>query len=162
MAWVIAVDPGRNSGVAKFEDGKLSKVALVHNEDLAVSLDDMVSEAEEGTEVLIIVEVPQVYNVTKSKGNPNDLIKLAMTAGCPITIADLWDAEVLEVKPYEWKGQLPKEVVQQRVERILTIEEKAVLERDLRSCESPVPKHLWHNVYDAIGIGLGQVDRGIK
>ena len=92
----------------------------------------------------VVVELPQVYTRDKSKGNPNDLIKVAAVAGALLK-GILADRQMF-VLPAEWKGNAPKEVTENRCRVDLSAEE-------LDRVELPA-KSLQHNVWDAIGIGL--------
>lgn len=93
----------------------------------------------------LVIEKPQIYQGRKQKGDPNDLIDLAMVVGA-------WRHEhpyTELVKPRQWKGQVPKAVMTKRILSKLTDAELAVL-GDLKSN---------HNVVDAVGIGLWKLGR---
>ena len=91
-----------------------------------------------------ISEVPQVYRVGASKGDPDDLIQLAGVVG---VFSALFTATTYTgVKPREWKGQVPKDVHHARLVKTLTPEELAMV-------EAAAPPSLRHNVLDAVGIG---------
>jgi hypothetical protein len=102
----------------------------------------------------LVIEQPQVYVRSRSKGDPNDLITLALNAGA---IAGALGARaVVPLRPAEWKGQTPKEVVEQRARARLSATEMGRL-----SMPSAASKR--HNVWDAIGIGLRWLrDQGIR
>ena len=53
--------------------------------------------------------------------------------------------------PADWKGQVPKEVMTERIRRSLTEEERGRIEK----CKAS----LMHNVLDACGIGLYRLGR---
>lgn len=98
----------------------------------------------------VIVEVPQIYVMSRSKGNPSGLLDvMGMVGG----LASVFERIEL-VKPREWKGQVPKDVTKARVLATLTEEEKEEI--------PDLPKSLIHNVYDAIGIGLFKLGRRAK
>lgn len=96
----------------------------------------------------IWIEKPQVYTQSKLKGDPNDLIDVALTAGaagtaftCPLRF--IW--------PADWKGQVKKELSNKRtMEELVKQPASAAL---WRGVQSTVPKALRHNVLDACGIG---------
>ena len=96
----------------------------------------------------IVIELPQVYAGSKSKGNPNDLIKLAYEAGRVVG-----SAAAKVIKPREWKGTIKKEVMLKRILSKLD-------DRELRLLKGlGLPPSKEHNVVDAIGIGLWALGR---
>ena len=89
-----------------------------------------------------LIERPQVYGASQSKGDPNDLITLAIRVGrYSERLEYLHGTHVDHVFPNAWKGQTPKEVTKRRVAKAL--QEMGQL-ADL-SC---------HDVVDALGLGL--------
>jgi hypothetical protein len=98
----------------------------------------------------VVIERPQVYTQRKQKGDPNDLITVALNAGA---FAGLFYGQALihDYRPHRWKGQIPKGVAIERFQRRLSIEERARVEE--------VPKTLMHNVWDAVGLGLHHIGR---
>lgn len=96
---------------------------------------------------LYVCEVPQVYRF--SKGDPNDLIELsAVAAACG---ASFQLQRVVGYKPREWKGQLQKEVHHPRILGQLSDAEKATIKEKRKT--------YLHNVIDAIGLGLYELER---
>lgn len=55
---------------------------------------------------LLVIEVPQVYQGRRQKGDPNDLVRLALLAGNLEALVSTYN--VMEVLPSTWKGQVPK------------------------------------------------------
>lgn len=96
---------------------------------------------------VLAVEMPQIYQQKLLKGDPNDLIPLSVMSG--LLWASFSPGKCFLPRPASWKGQVPKEVMQERIVAGLDAREKKVLAEDIHV----VPKHLRHNVYDAIGIG---------
>lgn len=96
----------------------------------------------------LIVEFPRIYpkGPRDRRSDPNDLLDVAGVAGA---VAALFE-NVLWVFPQEWKGQVPKEVMNSRVKKRLTPEE-------LRRITSVGA--LDHNTLDAVGIGLHLLGR---
>jgi hypothetical protein len=92
-----------------------------------------------------VIECPQVYVHSRAKGDPNDLIRLALMAG--VIVGAIGQKNVVEYRPAEWKGQVPKDVMTERIKRSLNKGEQSrvVLPRAMS---------LAHNVWDAVGIGL--------
>lgn len=99
---------------------------------------------------VILVEKPQVYVGAKNKGDPNDLIDVALVVGA--VLAAFPDGEMTgfnpeTVKPAGWKGQVPKDVCKRR------------LQKELSTAESEIAIWSNHNVVDAIGIGCWRLGR---
>lgn len=99
----------------------------------------------------LVIEVPQVYPQRAWKGDPNDLIDVALAAG--IVIGRVHCTKVRTPRPHQWKGTCPKEIHQRRVLALLDMSERAILE----GCGAPKSK--LHNVVDAIGLGLWAAGR---
>jgi len=151
MTHLVSLDPGlRGCGLAYWnEDGSLAHVAYVRN---TVKQGDgpRAWTGYQSTYIwnrrtaYFISEVPQVYRVGASKGDPDDLIQLAGVVG---VFSMLIQSDVrMGVKPREWKGQVPKDVHHARLVKTLTPEEMAMV-------EAAAPPSLRHNVLDAVGIG---------
>jgi hypothetical protein len=98
------------------------------------------------TKAHAVVELPQVYDRTKSKAPPASLIKLATVSGACAALYHSYEF----VLPFTWKGDVPKEVVQNRLHRP---EAEGGLPSYAFMRMEPCPKGVRHNVYDGIGIG---------
>lgn len=150
----IAIDPGANTGLAFFQDGKLyAATSLPHK----YALPRVRRELEDGlrvSPVRIVGERPQVYAVGKGQADPNDLITLALKMGAFFGLADMYGVEHVELLPATWKRQLPKHVAGQRIANSLTSDERESV-RNLNALSKTVK----HNAIDAIGIGLFAVGR---
>lgn len=166
---IVSIDPGLNHvAIALWGDrGGLLHASLVRNPDArdkkkprpeiwdaaASAVVRKLStiarfNAELHSSVGIVVEVPKVRQRGSGKGDPNDLIDVAgVAAACVTKIKSTFGAYTAWAPlPEEWKGQLPKEVSEQRVgEKLSTAE--------LQTIETP-PPGLMHNVIDAIHLGL--------
>lgn len=99
----------------------------------------------------LVVEVPQVYSQRHWKGDPNDLVDVALAAG--IVIGRTHAGAVLTTRPHEWKGNVPKAVHQLRVLALLDTSERDILD----GCG--VVRSKLHNVVDAVGLGLWALGR---
>lgn len=100
---------------------------------------------------VLVMEVPQVYAQYDRKTDPNDLIDLAGVLGA--IVGGLCGAVVAwSPSPKEWKGQAPKEITLQRVEAKLSPLEKSRI-------VWPSQKGLYHDVYDAIHLGIVHLER---
>jgi len=163
---LLAIDPGvKTVGWCVFNEGRYigSGLARPYNNLTTLSameesikiIHEKWEEFLSGTirpEVLVI-ERPQVYQQQFLKGDPNDLIPLAIIGGA------IWNnmkpKEVVFPQPKQWKGQVPKDVMTERTIKQLTKQEQELLKDDV----TRIPSSLRHNVYDAIGIALWQVNR---
>ena len=161
----LALDPGlRGCGVAVFSDeGVLVECEYVRSGSKADDLEGAMAMAEAVEDAFTLpykhlaVEWPQVYAGSKQKGDANDLINLAAVVASVCT--RYGTSIITRYKPRDWKGQVPKEVIQARILGApgvvgrLSAEEVAVF----KDCDCP--KSLRHNVLDSIGIGLHFLDR---
>jgi hypothetical protein len=144
----ISVDPGlHDCGVAAWHRNKLLRAELVR----AKAWPDMASQVDAWCidhfrkPQLLIIELPQVYTRTRSKGDPNDLILLAAQVGAFINNFHDRYYGSRYFKPAEWKGQTPKSVTEHRARKRLSPDEL--------SCVHLPSKSLQHNVWDAVGLG---------
>ena len=136
MSKLIAIDPkgwgslkGR-PGYAVFNNGVLVETG---NEPHLSAVCDT-----------LVIELPQVYQHGRSKGDPNDLIRVAFYAGSCTRIGH---GVLSTPTPAEWKGQTPKAICAERIKAVLAVHELV---------------HLYkadHNVLDAVGIGLWALGR---
>lgn len=152
---MVSVDPGvKAAGVAVFEDKELTAAWLERGKGWLETAQGIYASIETRypTEVVLrtewIVEIPQVYTQDKLKGDPNDLIQLALVAGGLGTLV----GGIKTYLPRQWKGQTPKKTSNARTQEKLSREE-------MSRVELPRAKSLHHNVWDAIGIGLYHVRR---
>jgi hypothetical protein len=147
----MSIDPGlRGCGVAFFTDsGVLEWASWVKNPTTKgrgpAAWDTMANEVRKIPyfEVTrkIFCEMPQVYP-GMPKTDVNDLLDLAGVLGAVTANAS---AEIFHCAPAEWKGQVPKAMMNERVMKLLSTGEllKVVSVGALD-----------HNTYDSIGIGL--------
>ena len=141
---LIAIDPGKVTGVAVFLD--VLRSATVCTEEQCLMAIENAAPLRQGKPAGdCIIEIPQVYPGQQQKGDQNDLINLAVMVGRYVDRATACGFRVRLVKPREWKGQLPKDVCWQRVRETLTPLELSNVEK--------VPKSRAHNMHDAIGLG---------
>ena len=170
MEYVIAVDPGiRGCGVALFGDGKLLACEYVRNPVKKGADFDAVQALAKAVEAWLcrqphiytrdgddttraVLEFPQVYTASKSKGDNNDLLPLAAVDGA---IVALLGCPAERVAPRDWKGTMAHEAVVHRVASRLDYAETEILS----AAEMRAGKTYGHNVTDAVGIGLHAVGR---
>lgn len=135
---MVSIDPGvRASGQAFWEGKKLVYVAY-----------DAPSGPSDYSP--LIIEKPQVYQGRAQKGNPNDLIDLAVEVGRIIGISEVAFETVL---PRQWKGAVKKEIMLKRILSKLDDDELLVI----KNCG--VSNSKAHNIIDAVGIGLWKLGR---
>ena len=153
-----AVDPGvRCTGWALFSaEGVLVSCGAVKSPkgQPVAEVAGLVSERLFGgcAPLPVVVELPQVYRSSRSKGDPNDLVAVATIAGAVAAQAD----RAVYVSPHQWKGSVPKAaqlsryIVHRRNEKALDDAGCAAY----RSGLAPWAASLRHNIADAVGIGL--------
>lgn len=144
---LVTIDPGVHvAGVAFWRDAVLISARLLRDPYLEALLGAMLSfPVPDNLEVL--VELPRVY--ARGKVNPNDLVDLSFCAG---QLAGILHAPIRTVTPAQWKGQVPKKVMNSRVLARLSEEEQGRIIK-------PKQASLLHNVLDAIGIGMHEYGR---
>jgi len=138
MGRMIAVDPGRNAGIAEFLDGRLVRAWLMRAHEPITYRD--------GDKA--VCEKPLVYRIGAGKGDPSGMIKTGMSGARILALFP--ESSITHVPPSRWKAQVPKALMCTRVLDRLTDDERAL-----------VPGN--HNVLDAVGIGLfslGRMRRG--
>lgn len=97
------------------------------------------------TDGILFIERPQIYQMKRSKGDPNDLLDVMRTVGVCYAMA----TQVVEYKPAQWKGQVSKKVMKDRILKVLTESERAILDKQGSN----------EHIIDAIGIGLYGLQR---
>lgn len=147
MRSVFSVDPGvKVAGVAYFVNAKLAHACPVVGEDWRDTAERIRDCLAASSVAEWAIELPQVYTQSKWKGDPNDLIQLALVVG-----ALAYDTQATLYRPSEWKKQVPKEIMGKRILERLSLTEREAI----REC----PARHKHNVLDAIGIGLHHLKR---
>jgi hypothetical protein len=148
---LIAIDPGKAGlGWAAFEGGRLIETGLIANGSLSEAfrvLKEVCAKYRPGDAV---IEIPQVYQQRLQKGDPNDLITVAVIAGIAAASFLPYGIEPQLVRPSRWKGNRPKAVDNQYTLSLLDEDEK---------CKLVKVSSKQHNVLDAVGIGLWRVGR---
>jgi len=153
----IAIDPGKRSiAWALFKGSRLTRCGFTRHagRDFGRGLRDMLYQVREDCgeyrSIKTVVEMPRIYPKGRDK-DPNDIVDLAAVAGgCAIL------GPLQFIHPRRWKGNVPKDVQNKRVNKHLDEAELGVL----TECIAPIPRSLQHNVLDAVGLGIwwrGQV-----
>lgn len=96
---------------------------------------------------LLVLERQQVY--LRGHGNPDDLLELAGVNGAIVAKLDLPKSHAY--LPREWKSNIPKSIMLNRIESRLSAEELATIQ--------PCPASLRNNIIDSVGLGLKHVKR---
>jgi hypothetical protein len=139
---LLAIDPGKCAGWALFWTGWLWQCGTTN-----VAQDilpwNVITEA--------VCELPQVYRAAQSKGDPNDLIKVAVGVGRWQERAESRNIPWKTYLPNEWKGQAPKDVHHNRAMRQLSEEESRRI--------PDMAVSLRHNMMDAVALGLFHLGR---
>jgi len=147
-ASLLAIDPGAHSvALAVWVDGVLTGLSFAEfrtRESMADWWQHEWPVYPEGSRLL--VECPQVYQQRRWKGDPNDLIQVAVTVGVLIGGAR-GASDILLVRPHEWKGSVPKAVHQARVLGAAPASDRNFIES---YCDTVVKRH---NVMDAYALG---------
>jgi len=100
---------------------------------------------------LIVVEYPEQYSHTPA---PRSSVQgLACTGGGIVSMLKRDSNKVEFVLPKTWKGQVPKDIMLNRIVAKLSDTEKQILE------SKNYIKSKKHNVIDAIGLGLFKLNR---
>jgi len=141
MGRVIAFDPGAITGWATFRGPELLGAGIIRD----------VGEVHLGGATLVLIEKPLIYALD-SKGDPNNLITLAIRAGELGGWAKTQGIPVRYVYPRTWKGTVPKAIGNKRTLAKLSDREKERLPEMAKSNA--------HNMLDAVGIGLWWLEKG--
>jgi hypothetical protein len=141
----LAIDPGRDTGWAIVDSfGELLMCGLG-----APPADPVGVER-------VIIERPQVYRGRSSKGDPNDLITLAIQVGRYLERYSTRSTE--EVLPRAWKGTMDPDILCERVVDSLLPREYDILSPILEPlARKPLTREFLtagkrHNVIDAVGL----------
>lgn len=168
---IIAVDAAsRKSGVALFTThGKLVSARAADVNGSAPGFGASLSRANEmGTRIAVItsemmarvglssvtrviIEYPRIYKTGPAAPLPGDdlLVLSASAMAAWVNLSALYpNAKIEPIRPQDWKGQVPKKIMTQRILIRLNPEESAVIEN---------PKN--DNIVDAVGIGLHAMRR---
>lgn len=143
---IYAVDPGRKTGVARYlpnDDGswRLFDCDLVKDSHLPWLMKGGFA----------IIERPEVYDPRFSKGDPNDLITLAIQAGrYEQQFLDRGVRVAMEL-PKAWKGQVTKDAHERQTRRALGA---GASWADSVMDTKKIPASYRNNVWDAIALGL--------
>lgn len=148
---VTAIDPGATAGWAQFTAGKLSAAGIFRNHEYPAVW-------HRGYDQTLVLEVPRIYP-HRSKGDPNDIVELALTVGEIRGHYRPLVTRLIETYPASWKGQVPKEIHHARVLKALADDEKKLLDVEKRKVTKTNPHGFDNNMLDAVALGLWFLQR---
>jgi hypothetical protein len=129
---ILGIDPGNHPGWA-----------LVNDTGVLIACGAKDFPPPYAGIAVVVIELPMIY--PRSPVPPNDIVKLAYTAGL---LASRY-TNVRTVSPVTWKKSVPKNVMTRRILASLSPEERQIAGND-------------HNVIDAIGIAKWAHKEGWK
>lgn len=148
---LTAIDPGKVAGWAQFSAKKLIRCGIFS--------DWQYPQVWHPSDVqYLVLEVPRIYP-HRSKGDPNDIVDLALTAGEIRGHYRELGCHVIETFPSMWKGTVPKEIHHARVLDKLADDEKRLLDVEKRKATKTNPHGYDHNMLDAVALGLWLLER---
>ncbi len=103
-------------------------------------------------EAVSLVERPKIYDTASQKGDQRDITNLTIVTGIVVCVLGKLGPVAL-VEPSAWKGQVPKDIHNERVMDSLTEDEKNAITWAKQ-------KALCHNIIDAIGLGKWRLGKG--
>lgn len=98
----------------------------------------------------MLLEMPMVYRARLMKGNPNNIVTLALQCGRYAEHFESRGAHLAMVHPHDWKGNLPKDIHHARIWGELSPSQLATASK----CGDLVPASKRHNMMDALALGL--------
>jgi hypothetical protein len=148
---ILAIDPGRDTGWCLMSEARELRGAGLGDPPL-----EFVGHR-------VVVERPQIY--PRSKGDPNDLITLAIQVGRYSERFLARGCAVEEILPHTWKGTVDPDILCRRVWASLTAAEQALLGQVLeplartRFSAATLTDGKRHNVIDAVGLAKWSLKR---
>lgn len=153
MSFDCGLSPQSLAVGAYWEDNRLIHVEPVRPKKAPMSerLTSIFGEfARLGPVDQVVLEIMQVYTRDKSKGDPNDLINLALLGGMILTLSK---GTPILYKPHEWNNGFDKATTKHRLDRYFRErpEELKVFNAGLARVKA---ESLHHNIYDGVAIGM--------
>lgn len=159
---ILCIDPGlRGVGAALFKPDRTLSVATYvkspvvsgrgYTAHVALAQQVFVEYAGAGSISRLVIEHPVIYPGMASRRegeNPDDLLDVVAVGAAIATC--FAGCDIATVKPSEWKGNMPKEKMTERIRA--KAEARGELSRIVAL------KSIMHNVLDAYGIGLWYFD----
>ena len=140
-------------GLSRTQEVELDRRVQAHGEEIMEEIQDTPHP------LILVIEKPEVYPQRFMKGDPNDLIDLAVVVGGIVAqVSASLDTQL--ILPKTWKGQVPDDVLQPRtLAKLRDLEVAAVKNPVPLGKPRTVPPSLKHNMMDAVGIGLWALGR---
>lgn len=145
-ALILCLDPGaKSAGCALFENGELTTAWLARGKNWRETADDVMKQMPVNAVLVqtVVIEYMQIYKDTPL-AHANDCITLSHMSGR--VTGYFSGCNVVEYRPGTWKGGVPKAIMTERILSKLSKDEYGRIE----TC----PKSLFHNIVDAIGLGI--------
>ncbi|MDP2607273.1 MAG: hypothetical protein Q8S00_32450 [Deltaproteobacteria bacterium] len=163
---ILSIDPGvRQAGAALFENGELTTAWLSKGDKEIAGLvtwpiatawavfEDIGAHTIPDAIQHLVMEIPYIYPAQFQKGDQQDIIQVALMNGA---LAGLFlnvpGAEIVTYLPKQWKGQVPKDTMIERIKSKLDTEE-------LSRVQIVEDKKHQKDIWDAVGVGLKYVGR---
>lgn len=159
----LCIDPGlRGCGGAIYKSGILYRAQYIvntnQNDRGPVAHSEMATQVHRWAgsnieftklpELHVFVEFPRIYpHSGQQKGDLNDLLDVAGVASAVITA--FYPATCKYFYPAEWKGNIEKKIMTERIKKGLNSGEQMKIEKSSKD----------HNIVDAAGIGLHVLGR---
>lgn len=145
----VSIDPGKNdAGIAIWDKKNLDLAFYIRGPRLDCAIKDKLRNRKISH---IFGEKPKVYPIGRSKGKPEHLIDVSISLGVMVGSIIQINTKVIYFEPWQWKGQVPKQVMIDRIKK-----------------ELPTKSHInvlgppskIHNTWDAVGVGLYAMKAG--
>ena len=146
-ALILCLDPGaRAAGCALFENGELTTAWLARGKNWTETADDVMRQMPVSAILVqtVVIERMQIYKDTPVP-HANDCITLSLMAGR--VTGYFPGCNVVSYRPNTWKGGVKKSIMTKRILSKLSKDEYDRI-------DMPKAMSLFHNIVDAIGIGL--------
>ena len=155
MSVILGIDPGRTTGWCFVTDRGVTECGVWACEPYSSTVfDHNIYQPDK-----LVMEHPQIYRPTESKGDPNDLAGMIFEIGrFAQYYAMTYRTSFKVIKPSEWKGQLDKDICAQRVFDMLNSNEQEVVSR----CGRGLSKKPLLDMMDAVGIALFGAGRKLR
>jgi hypothetical protein len=143
---LTSLDPGKNTGLARFKLQHLSSCNLV-DPSWRYRRDPGIGEE------WVVLEVPRIYlSGPAATKRPNDIVDLAIDAA--MMVGDCPPEYLIKRYPADWKAQVDPDQLIERIKGFLTPRELHMAEG---VCE--IYGARGHNIWDSIGLGLFTLGR---
>jgi hypothetical protein len=149
VTYLIAIDPGKTTGIALFRDNVLINAFAGPSSEILKSPPPNAYELP--IRSTAVIENPRW---TPMRGvDPNDLLDLSRLVGRFEDYYTRAGHAVVLVTPMQWKGSVKKSIHNRRVLELLTAHETMLLPKRPRANDFD------NNMVDAIGLGLWKLGR---